>query len=252
VLPADAGRQPVHGAAARHQLAYLGGEGRRPVNCFYHPQANAVAMCARPGCGKGMCSYCVWEDRCWEHAKLSVALDYKIAHGRVNRLWSFTIAVTIAYFALVIGNWQDVQYSGGSPAVLLVGLPFVPVGAWLFYMGMSWIYEKFRGSGVAVGAGYVPSGRVPFSPTAMNYDPAGGIMRIAIIGFVVILLFMVVVWPIMIIGLVTGIQKYKLDRRVISAYRDGSWLQAFPGNYNPDTGQYAAAPKADPQPEPVI
>jgi hypothetical protein len=226
------------------------------VNCFYHPQASAVAMCARPGCGRGMCSSCVWVDRCWEHVKLSMELDYKIANGRDIRLWIFTAAASIGIIVAIInGVSQDLSYGMAfGPGVLgqlvLICL-LTPPCAWFFYMGMSWIYEKVRGSGIAVGAGYIPSGRIPFAPTAMNYDPAGGIMRMVITGFVIILLFVVVSWPIMLIGLFTGIKKYKIDRRVIRAVRDGSWLQAFPGNYNPDTKQYVTVPRSDPQPEPV-
>jgi hypothetical protein len=55
----------------------------------------------------------------------------------------------------------------------------------------------------------------------------------------------------MIIGLATGIQKYKLDRRISGVVGDGSWVEWFPGKYRPDTKQYIPVPSA-PEPDPEV
>jgi hypothetical protein len=208
------------------------------MNCFYHPNTPAVAQCARPGCGKGLCSECVFGDRCWEHINLSMQVDYKIANGRDIRLWLFTAAVTIVLLVALFANINEQLSYGGTfgPGVLgqvvLVCL-LVPIGAWLFYMGMSWIYEKLRGRGIAVG-GFVSGGhRVTNMTSAIDSIWA----MIFVVGIIIVLIAFLA-WPVMLIGLVTGFQKYKIDRRVIKAYREKTWLQMFPSNFNPETQQY--------------
>jgi hypothetical protein len=62
-------------------------------------------------------------------------------------------------------------------------------------------------------------------------DPAGTILRLIVIG----LLIEVLIFVIMGIGLFTGIQKFRRDRRTIALMNRG-WLNLFPGKYVPDMG----------------
>jgi hypothetical protein len=215
------------------------------MNCFYHPNTQAVTQCARPGCGKALCKKCLFVDRCYEHAKLSVGVDYKIANGRQIRLWLFTAVVSIGLWIALFATINEQLSYGGTfgPGVLgqvVLICVLAPIGAWLFYMGMSWIYEKLRGRGpAAVGVGYSP-GHWMRTPTVT--DTTGSLLGLVFVVGIILVLIAFLAWPVMIIGLFTGFQKYKIDRRVIRAYRDSSWLQMFPGQFNPETQQYI--PKA--------
>jgi hypothetical protein len=208
---------------------------RETMNCFFHPQLGAVTQCARPGCGRGLCPDCVFEDRCYEHAKLGVEIDYNIAHGRFARVWTFAVLGSIA-LAILVGLYMSENGASAFTAVLL--LPVFFVGSWLFYMGMSWFYEKFRGRGIGVG-GFVAGGGGSRNPVDM-------VWALVIWCLVVTFLFMIVSWIVMLVGLVTGIPKYNVDRKVIKLYESGWQQQMFPGKFNPETGQFIAGPEAAP------
>jgi hypothetical protein len=46
---------------------------------------------------------------------------------------------------------------------------------------------------------------------------------------IIAILFAFVSWPIMIIGLVTGIKKHKMDHKIIRIVNSGEWLEWLPG-----------------------
>lgn len=204
--------------------------------CFYHDldgaPRSAVTTCERYMCGRGLCADCNYQGRCYEHVLASFNADYKIAMGRKIRVWAFTILVTVGLTAALIANLSPqegygVYQPGASPATLLF-IPFIAVGAWFFYMGVSWIYEKMRGTGYGVGVGYVSSGLRPANMQAAT----SSVLSMIFVAFVIVILFLIVSWPIIIIGLVTGITKYKLDNKVIRAYRAGPQA-LFPDKYMP-------------------
>src|SRR3954447_23327647 len=71
-------------------------QGGASMNCFHHPQVNAVAQCAR--CGKGLCSDCSFESVdvwCYECSRDAAQLDYSIARRRITGLWVFTAIATV-------------------------------------------------------------------------------------------------------------------------------------------------------------
>ena len=187
------------------------------MNCFYHPQTYATSQC--PRCGKGICPDCTFEDldhRCYACAQIAMQVDYNIAHGRFVRLWAFVVIVTVGLGAAMIASINDGSASVAS--VLLV--PVVAVGSWFFYMGMSWVYEKLRGRGIAVG-GFVSGG-------GRATNPVDAVWPLIVFGFIFVILFMILSWIVMLIGLFKGFQKYKLDRKVIGIYNEG-WAKLFPG-----------------------
>jgi len=126
-------------------------------------------------------------------------------------LWVFTGAVTI------IGGIAAIS-SDGAVGILLI--PLIFAAAWCFYWGWLPFWGWVRGRGFSVA--YVSSG---------GGDPAGTIMRL----FVIALLIEVVIFVIMGIGLFTGIQKFRRDRRTIALMNRG-WLNLFPGKYVPGMG----------------
>ncbi len=185
------------------------------MKCFYHPQTDAVAQCTH--CQKGVCHDCTFEDvggwcnLCYECFKDGANVDFAKARRRITGLWVFTGAVTI------IGGIAAIS-SDGAVGILLI--PLIFAAAWCFYWGWLPFWGWVRGRGFSVA--YASSG---------GGDPAGTIMRL----FVIALLIEVVIFVIMGIGLFTGIQKFRRDRRTIALMNRG-WLNLFPGKYVPGMG----------------
>ena len=184
------------------------------MKCFYHPQGDAVAQCTH--CQKGVCHDCTFEDvgahgiLCYECFKAGANVDFAKARRRITGLWVFTGAVTIIGVIAAIS-------SDGAVGILLI--PLIFAAAWCFYWGWLPFWSWVRGRGFSVS--YVSSGG----------DPAGTILRLIVIG----LLIEVLIFVIMGIGLFTGIQKFRRDRRTIALMNRG-WLNLFPGKYVPGTG----------------
>jgi len=174
------------------------------MKCFYHPQGDAVAQCTH--CQKGVCHDCTFEDvgghgiLCYECFKAGANVDFSKARRRITGLWVFTGAVTIIGVIAAIS-------SDGAVGILLI--PLIFAAAWCFYWGWLPFWGWVRGRGFSVA--YVSSG---------GGDPAGTIMRLFVI---------------MGIGLFTGIQKFRRDRRTIALMNRG-WLNLFPGKYVPGMG----------------
>lgn len=185
------------------------------MKCYYHPQGDAVAQCTL--CQKGVCHDCTFEDvggygiLCYECFKEGANVDFTKARRRITGLWVFTGAVTI------IGGIAAIS-SGGATGILLT--PLIFAAAWCFYWGWLpfWGWVRGRGFGIS----YVSSG---------GGDPAGTIMRMIVFA----LLIEVLIFIIMGIGLFTGIQKFRRDRRTIALMNQG-WLNLFPGKYVPNMG----------------
>lgn len=184
------------------------------MKCFYHPQTDAVAQCTH--CQKGVCHDCTFEDAgglgilCYECFKEGANVDFAKAHRPITGLWVFTGAVTI------IGGIAAIS-SNGAGGILLI--PLIFAAAWCFYWGWLPFWRWVRGRGFSVA--YVSS----------DGDPVGTILRLIVIAlFIEILIFII-----MGIGLFTGIQKFRRDRRTIALMNRG-WINLFPGKYVPGTG----------------
>ena len=74
------------------------------------------------------------------------------------------------------------------------------------------------------------------SVSSSDGDPVGTIVRLMVIA----LLIEVVIFVVMVIGLFTGIQKYRKNKRLIALVKRG-WLNEFPGKYVPELGYVPAA-----------
>ena len=230
------------------------------MNCFYHPADRyAVTQCGR--CGKGLCADCAYGEgsdvRCFDDVLAAIQVDYKIAKNRTIRLWVFTVLASLALIVplLLTVNEQLSYVSPGASLTLRAILEpillclVIPPSAWFFYMGMSWIYEKVRGrgSGVGVGVGFVSRG------TPANLETAtGSLLGMVFVVGIILVLIAFLAWPVIIIGLFTGIQKYRMDRKIVRIIDSGEWVEWFPGKYRPDTQEYIPVPGSpEPEPEPV-
>jgi hypothetical protein len=172
------------------------------------------------------------DNRCYACAQIAMQVDYNVAHGRFIRLWAFVVIVTAGLGAAMIASIND----GSAPVASILLVPVVAVGSWFFYMGMSWAYEKLRGRGIAVG-GFVSGG-------GRATNPVDAVWPLIVFGLIFVILFMVLSWIVMLIGLFTGFQKYKLDRKVIGIYNEG-WTKLFPGKYVPDIRYIPEVPPYD-------
>jgi uncharacterized membrane protein YozB (DUF420 family) len=66
-------------------------------------------------------------------------------------------------------------------------------------------------------------------PDPTRPDPIGSMLGMVFVFMIIAILFAFVSWPIMIIGLVTGIKKHKMDHKIIRIVNSGEWLEWLPG-----------------------
>lgn len=184
------------------------------MKCFYHSQNDAVAQCAH--CKKGLCTDCSFDFGsdgifCYNCLRDDTNADYARAQRRIVGLWIFTGLAT------VIGAIAAIS-SDGAVGILLA--PVIFAAAWCFYWGCFPVLGWIRGRGFSF-----------VSVSSSGGDPAGTIMRLIVIA----LLIEVVIFVVMAIGLFTGIQKYRKNKRLIALVKRG-WLNEFPGKYVPEVG----------------
>jgi len=194
-------------------------EGYDTMKCFYHAQDDAVAQCAH--CQKGLCPDCSFDFGtdgiyCYRCLRDDTNADYARAQRRIVGLWIFTGVST------VIGAIAAIS-SDGAVGILLA--PVIFAAAWCFYWGWLSVWGWVRGRGFSF-----------VSVSSSDGDPVGTIVRLMVIA----LLIEVVIFVVMVIGLFTGIQKYRKNKRLIALVKRG-WLNEFPGKYVPELGYVPAA-----------
>lgn len=160
------------------------------MNCFAHPETNAVAQCSR--CRKGICTVCAHSTdkatlcfSCYESL-----LRAEIARARRSTVgvWIFTGAVTL-YAAI-----SSVTNHAGGAIILVIPLAFAL--SWCLFWGWMPVWKEFRKI---------------FGGWGCIFGPA---ILLAIITVLLAGILVAIAIP---VGAVTGIQKYN-DARQLAAH----------------------------------
>ena len=156
------------------------------MNCFAHPETNAVAQCSR--CRKGMCGVCAHSSYSTDGAILCFScyeswLRAEIARARRSTVgvWIFTGAVTLCAAISSVAN------NAGGAIILVVPLAFAL--SWCLFWGWMPVWKGFTR---AVGGCII-------APTIL-----------LCFGFVLL------VGVAIVIGAGTGIQRYNDARRLVA------------------------------------
>ena len=168
-----------------------GGKTNR-MNCFAHPETNAVAQCSR--CRKGMCGVCAHSSYSTDGAILCFScyeswLRAEIARARRSTVgvWIFTGAVTLCAAISSVAN------NAGGAIILVVPLAFAL--SWCLFWGWMPVWKEFRK--ILGGLGCI-------------FGPA---LLLAMIAVMVAGILVAIAIP---IGAATGIKKYS-DARQLAA-----------------------------------
>jgi len=156
------------------------------MNCFYHPQTNAVGQCSN--CQKGVCTRCAIHigdelgTQCPGCLRDDALREIPKARRRIVGLWVFTALVT------AIGTIAAIS-SDGAIGILLA--PVIFAVAWCFYWGWLPVWGWFRSHWFSVWGSWL------------------------FIVIVVVLFFEILIFVALGIGLFTGIQKYRKNKSYI-------------------------------------
>jgi hypothetical protein len=160
------------------------------MNCFAHPETNAVAQCYR--CRKGICTACTKSTDgatlCFSCYESLLRAEIAQAKRSTVGVWIFTGAVTL--FAAI----TSVANNAGGAIILVIPLAFAL--SWCLFWGWMQVWKGFTRT-------------------------VGG----CIIGPAILLLFgfVLLVGIAILVGAVTGIQRYNDARRLVT---DGDQMLA--------------------------
>jgi hypothetical protein len=159
------------------------------MNCFAHPETNAVAQCSQ--CHKGICTLCTHSTNgatfCFSCYESLLRTEIARAKRSTVGVWIFTGAITL-YAAI-----SSVANQVGGTIILVIPLAFAL--SWCLFWGWMPVWKEFRK--ILGGWGCI------FGPAII----------LAIIAVLFIGILVAIAIP---IGAMTGIKKYKDARQLVT------------------------------------